>query len=168
MKNGASILVVEDAGIIAQAMKSILEEKGYVVLTAHDAQAASLLLDNANNCFDLIITDLDLGAGPDGWDVAFKARGTNANIPVIYLTGSPIGEWLMDAPKSLIMQKPVTAESVTKAVDMFAERIAGHHKSCLSNSIESLQFRLNHEKDFNRALALETKEEAKRQALRPT
>lgn len=164
MKEGASILVVEDAVIIAEAMKSVLEDKGYLVFTAHDAEEASKTLNDPCNNVDLIITDLNLGAGPSGWDVACRARSVDATIPVIYLTGAPLDDWLTDAPKSLLMQKPVTAEGVAKAVAMFADRLGENHKSCLSNKVESLHFRVSYLEESNRRLVQAAKEEALRQS----
>lgn len=80
----ASILVVEDEGIVAQEIKSRLEKSGYTVCgVAHDGETA--LAHTASMQPDLILMDIRLKGEMDGIEAAGQIRD-RFNIPVVYLT----------------------------------------------------------------------------------
>ena len=80
----ATILVVEDEGIVAQEIKSRLQKAGYTVCAvAHDGQTA---IDNAGEMQpDLVLMDIRLKGEMDGIDAAGVIRD-RFNLPVVYLT----------------------------------------------------------------------------------
>jgi PAS domain S-box-containing protein len=84
---GASkkILLVEDEAIIALGEKRILERHGYnvtVAATGEKAVAAALAADAS---FDLILMDVDLGAGIDGPEAAAQILAQR-EIPIVFLS----------------------------------------------------------------------------------
>ena len=80
----ASILVVEDEGIVAQEIKSRLEKSGYSVCgVVHDGERA--VSDAENLKPDLVLMDIRLKGEMDGIEAAGRIR-ERCNIPVIYLT----------------------------------------------------------------------------------
>ncbi len=79
------LLLVEDEALIASNGKKSLEEYGYTVFIAMDADEAVLTV-NSNN-IDLILMDIDLGQGKtDGIKTAARIL-KNYDIPVIFLSG---------------------------------------------------------------------------------
>lgn len=84
------ILVVDDDKGIAQGVQSMLQRRGYRVRLAQHAEAA---LEAIADCRpDLIISDLEMGAGMSGLDLAAKLRGDDATrtIPFILATAASI------------------------------------------------------------------------------
>lgn len=79
-----TILLVEDEALIAlnEAMK--LKSFGYEVHTAHDADEAVLMAEE-NHKIDLVLMDIDLGAGTDGAEAAERILGIR-NLPIVFLT----------------------------------------------------------------------------------
>lgn len=80
----ATILVVEDEGIVAQEIKSRLEKAGYSVCgVAHEGQRAVADAEKLNP--DLVLMDIRLKGQMDGIEAAGLIR-ERFNIPVVYLT----------------------------------------------------------------------------------
>jgi len=79
------ILVVDDDIKIVRLVRAYLEQAGYHVLTAHDGNAAMLLIRQERP--DLVVLDLMM-PGRDGWDVTRIVRGDEAlaATPIIMLT----------------------------------------------------------------------------------
>jgi CheY-like chemotaxis protein len=81
-----TILVVEDDNIVRMLIVDVLEELEYTVLEAADAAEALVVLNNAEQTIDLMMTDLGL---PDmnGKDLANRAREIRPDIPVLFASG---------------------------------------------------------------------------------
>jgi CheY-like chemotaxis protein len=80
----ASILVVEDEGIVAQEIKSRLKKSGYAVCAvAHDGRTAIAQAGEMRP--DLVLMDIRLKGEMDGIEAAGLIRD-RFNIPVVYLT----------------------------------------------------------------------------------
>ncbi len=80
----ATILVVEDEGIVAQEIKSRLEKAGYrVCAVAHDGQTAVARAGEMRPA--LALMDIRLKGDMDGIEAAGLIRD-RFNIPVVYLT----------------------------------------------------------------------------------
>jgi len=64
-----------------------------------------------------MVTDVNLGAGPTGWDVAAKAREMIPTLPVIYVTGDSGHHWPSHGvPQSVIITKPFAAAQIVVAL----------------------------------------------------
>ena len=80
----ATILVVEDEGIVAQEIQSRLEKAGYAVCgVAHDGDTAVVHAETMHP--DLVLMDIRLKGEMDGIEAAGLIR-ERCNIPVVYLT----------------------------------------------------------------------------------
>ena len=80
----ATILVVEDEGILAQEIKSRLEKSGYsVCAVAHDGRTAITHAEEMRP--DLVLMDIKLKGEMDGIETAGVIRD-RFNLPVVYLT----------------------------------------------------------------------------------
>ncbi|MEY4582226.1 MAG: hypothetical protein RL701_6929 [Pseudomonadota bacterium] len=80
----ARLLIVEDERAIQLALSSLLRKEGYTVESASTGEQALTLL--REQAFDLVISDLALGAGPSGMDVLEAAKSARPRIPVVLIT----------------------------------------------------------------------------------
>ena len=85
-----SVLIAEDAPAARDALRVLLEERGYRVTAAADGREALALLETLDPAPDVMIVDLRMPA-LDGFAVrdAQKKRKELAQVPVIALTGHP-------------------------------------------------------------------------------
>jgi CheY-like chemotaxis protein len=153
MEATASILLVEDVKRLADEMRKALEGRGFAVTVASDGNEACAVLAAPGSAFTALITDLDLGPGPNGWDVARAARTQNADVVVIYVTGGDGAEWAAGGvPGSLILRKPFTATQIVRAVNTFDERLAREAAESNLEEIAVLHTRLDTVEEANRRL----------------
>jgi CheY-like chemotaxis protein len=66
------ILAVDDEPAITRALSRLLRPMGHVVTTAESAEQALERLDV--DAFDVIVSDLGMGAGMNGWELADQVR----------------------------------------------------------------------------------------------
>ncbi len=65
-----------------------LQSLGYSVVTAFDANDALQRLTTEHKSFDLVITDVMMPGGINGyWELGQKIRRTRPHIPVLFVTG---------------------------------------------------------------------------------
>ncbi|KRB82834.1 hypothetical protein ASE00_12505 [Sphingomonas sp. Root710] len=119
MDRAQRVLHVEDEPLIRMLVAEDLEEAGYAVeMAASGSQAISILQQSASS-FDAVITDIRLGDGPDGWQVAKVARGLNPALPVIYMTGDSAALAVAHAvPEGIVLQKPHCRAELLAALDL--------------------------------------------------
>jgi PAS domain S-box-containing protein len=80
-----TILLVDDDAALLKVQKKQLETLGYNVLTAANGNAAVEIVSARKEPIDLILMDIELGAGLDGTDAA-KEILKDHDIPVIFLS----------------------------------------------------------------------------------
>jgi DNA-binding response OmpR family regulator len=111
------LLLVEDEALVAEALQVDLEEGGYQVVLADDGQAALEAIDSNLHDFAGVITDIRIGAGPDGWDVARRGREVKPTVVVVYITGDSAADWAAKGvPNSIVLQKPFADAQLVIAV----------------------------------------------------
>lgn len=81
------VLVVEDESIIVLDVEHSLVAAGFEVVPAVNGANAIAAFDDSPERFGALVTDIRLGRGPNGWDVARHVRGIISNLPVIYVSG---------------------------------------------------------------------------------
>jgi CheY-like chemotaxis protein len=107
------ILVVEDDALIREFVVEALREEGYIVI--HAANGEEALAWCGRQAADVLITDVKLPGGIDGWQIAERCREHDPALPVIYATGfSPVAP--RPVPGSLTLQKPYRPEDIVRAV----------------------------------------------------
>jgi DNA-binding response OmpR family regulator len=110
------LLLVEDEPLIRTSLAAALEEGGYGVFEAGDAVEAVAQLDNEKTVAGLV-TDIRLGSGMSGWEVARHARQRNPGIAVVYMSGDSAADWTAEGvPNSVMLQKPFAMAQVTTAI----------------------------------------------------
>ena len=116
MRTSLLVVVVEDEPLILEMVREALEEAGFEVLSATSSGSAEEKIEAADEIVGLI-TDVRLGRGPDGWELARTVRSSRPNLPVVYMTGDSAGEWsAQGVPRSLIVQKPFAVGQVVAAL----------------------------------------------------
>ncbi|MCL4683741.1 sigma-54 dependent transcriptional regulator [Myxococcota bacterium] len=92
------VLVVEDEAAIRLALTGLLGREGYEVHPAvSGADALEKLLGDP---FDLVLTDLALGAGPSGMDVLRATKQNRPETPVVMITAHGSEKIAVEAIKS--------------------------------------------------------------------
>src|SRR5256885_2066657 len=78
------ILVVEDDSAIRKTLVDSFTREGHRVLAVADGRAA---IDHATtDRYDMVLLDIALGSGPDGYEVCRTLRERRNVVPVIMLT----------------------------------------------------------------------------------
>ena len=83
------VLVVEDECLIRMLVCNLLEEAGYACIEAASAIEALALLDSKLCRPALLVTDFNLGPGPNGQTLAREAVSRIPGLPVVFMTGNP-------------------------------------------------------------------------------
>jgi CheY-like chemotaxis protein len=116
MSTVPSILVVENEALIRMELVHTLVAGGYTVSECGDGASAMAQID-ASHDLQGLISDIRLGKGPDGWEVAHHARRKFPNLAVVYVTGDNFSNWSAEGvPKSLILQKPYAEAQLMNAI----------------------------------------------------
>jgi CheY-like chemotaxis protein len=117
MTGSGFVLVVEDELLIQDLVQRMLEDAGYAVETATTGAEALERLDARGPQFSGLVTDINLGAPPNGWDVARRARELNQALAVLYVSGDSAHGWAAHGvPRSLLVQKPFTCAEIVVAL----------------------------------------------------
>lgn len=110
------ILVVEDEPLIRLVMSEALAEGGYTVLDAENGNRALELIEGAE-LLRGVVTDVRMGSGPNGWEIAQHAREKFPGLAVVYVTGDSMTEWTANGvPLSAALQKPFASAELVAAL----------------------------------------------------
>jgi DNA-binding response OmpR family regulator len=78
------ILVVDDESDLREQLRRAFTREGHRVVSVADGPSA---LDRATtDSFDVVLLDVGLGGGPDGYDVCRELRARHNTVPIIMLT----------------------------------------------------------------------------------
>ena len=86
--NTGAILVVEDESMILLDIETALQEAGFEVVGARSGAEAIVAFDLEPDRFLALLSDIRLGAGPSGREVARHLRNAKPSIPVVYVSGA--------------------------------------------------------------------------------
>jgi two-component system nitrate/nitrite response regulator NarL len=81
----AKVLVIEDDHFIRSTLSSLLSHKAFEVVGSVATAQEALLVQQKSNPH-VVISDLDLGTGPNGIDIVSAMRRQNPTLGVILLT----------------------------------------------------------------------------------
>src|SRR3978361_582888 len=112
MGSRSRLLLVEDDVALRETLGDALDDLGFEVVVACSGAQALAVLDAGAAEFKEVVTDIDLGAGPDGWDVGRRARERVDDMPVVYMSGNDDNnnkEWQSKGvANSVFIAKPFT------------------------------------------------------------
>jgi CheY-like chemotaxis protein len=113
-----TILVVEDEPTVLMFLEEALEESGYAVVSARSGGEALNILGGGLHDFAVLVADIRIGDGLDGWEIARCAREIIADLPIVYVTGDSAISWSDEGvPHSLLLQKPFDRAQIVGAIE---------------------------------------------------
>ncbi|MFV1978877.1 MAG: ATP-binding protein [Myxococcota bacterium] len=86
--HGECVLLVDDDDLVLLMITRMLESLGYAVKPAKSAQEALCVLD-ATPKVDLLMTDIMLGSGRSGPELAREVESRRPDLPVLFVSGFP-------------------------------------------------------------------------------
>ena len=119
---GCSILVVEDDPNVRMVLDELLHDQGLDVWVAPDDLTAYQVLSQEAGRFSMLLTDINLGAGSDGFDIARRARCLNAAIEVIFISGFPIDPKRFASEGGVFLAKPLDLRVLAEMVQAVANK----------------------------------------------
>ena len=126
MDKALSVLLIEDERLILELVREALEEAGFQVHAMPSGAAARDWLDCNGAVMTGLLTDVRLGPGPDGWDLARHARRLRPDVPVVYMTADSGAHWRAEGvPHSVLLQKPFATRQVVIALSALLNEAEG-------------------------------------------
>jgi two-component system, response regulator PdtaR len=113
-----TIVIVEDDILANEHLEFILQQAGYVVLSATSADEAAELLEDREDV-RLIVTDINLPGTVNGLKLAATAKAQQPDMNVIIVTGYSAPKNDEIPPGSLFIPKPYNARKMIEAVRHF-------------------------------------------------
>jgi CheY-like chemotaxis protein len=121
------ILVVEDEPLLLDTVVAELEDRDFTVAGVSGGSEALDLLDRRP--FDVLLTDIRLPGGIDGWTIATQARQRFPGIAIVYMSGyAP--EPARAVPLGVLLQKPFAIDALVTALREALQSRAGDVPRC--------------------------------------
>jgi two-component system, cell cycle sensor histidine kinase and response regulator CckA len=114
-----TVLVIEDEDGVRNLLRTLLRLSGYEVLACQDGPEAVDLMEARGGTLHLVITDVNLGAGMDGFEAAACLRARQPDLKVLYISGrveADAGERPGIGPADRFLPKPFTPRGFAEAV----------------------------------------------------
>lgn len=112
------ILIVEDDPLVLLAGTDILEEAGYVVLQASDADEAIVLLE-AHPEIRIVFTDIEMPGSMDGMKLAAFVRDRWPPVEIIITSGRVPSHDVALPARGLFLPKPYRPHELTDRIKSF-------------------------------------------------
>jgi len=110
------VLFVDDNFLFNLDTREFLQGLGVSVEPAYCAAAAFEAIDRGRR-LSALVTDIDLGPGPDGFEVARYARAAYPELPVVYISGTREAGYAQEGvPGSEFIGKPLQPSQVAEAL----------------------------------------------------
>ncbi len=120
------ILFIDDDDAFRQVTTDVLDHLGYRVQAVNSMSDAMRALRTTG--FDLVLSDLCISGDKDGLLILDFLNSMGIEVPVIFITGSGYGEWLVAEARSRrkvgFLQKPVTMSQLAGSIESLCSRQA--------------------------------------------
>jgi CheY-like chemotaxis protein len=113
-----SLLVVDDEKEIINIVTDILRAQGYKVYAASDGEQALKVL-NQHPDIDILLSDVVMPGGINGYELAEQARSKHSNIKVLLSSGYTAKAMKIDDKKNVqysLLKKPYKSQDLVKKV----------------------------------------------------
>ena len=116
------LLLVEDDELVRDTVALMLEEEGFEVIEAAGAAEALRLVRDGLDA-PVIVTDVDLGAGPSGADLADALHRLRPHVRIIFITGrlTSLDNRILDE-REAILPKPFEICALARMVKEMTSR----------------------------------------------
>lgn len=115
------VLLVEDEPQVAELTSEALADAGFSVTVALDDRAAYSTLEREARSFAAVVTDINLGRGVTGFDIARRARQLNSAIKVVYISGQGPHAEKFGVAGALMVEKPYEPRDLAERVALLLE-----------------------------------------------
>ena len=116
------LLLVEDDALVRMTVALMLEDDGFGVVEASTAEEALRLMRGGLQA-PVMVTDVDLGAGWNGMELADQLRAVSPEMVIVFITGrvaSLAGRAL--GPREAVLPKPFEGAELARLVRSMVER----------------------------------------------
>ena len=122
MSDAVRVLVVEDEALIASFVEDALSDGGFEACSVHSGEEAmSTFCDGREGC-RVLLTDINLGDGISGWELARQIREITPDFPVLYMTSASAPDWKSrGVDGSVLIQKPFALAQLAAAVSQLLD-----------------------------------------------
>ncbi len=111
------ILLIEDESLILMDIETALIDEGFEVVTANNGTRAIQAFDADPSRIDGVVSDINLGKGPSGWDIGHHIRQAIPAMPMVYVSGDSSHEWeAQGVPNSVMVPKPYVHSQILTAL----------------------------------------------------
>lgn len=120
----ALILLIEDDPVISELIGTSLQEHGYRVLIAVNAQSAEQMAAAHSGEIDAIVSDVLLADGDSGPDVVEKIGQIQGPMPTLFMSGHTLEYWsrIYQFPdQSILLQKPFKQERLFECIEQMID-----------------------------------------------
>lgn len=122
-----SILVVEDEALLRELIGSTLQERGFEVATAGSPSEAIEQFRSLDP--DGVVMDIDLGPGPNGFDLAERFVESGTGVSIVFLTNLPdprfAGRGPDDVPEGIAYLRKSAVRDVDGLIDTLDATMRG-------------------------------------------
>jgi DNA-binding NtrC family response regulator len=116
------VLLIEDDALLRMVLADRLAEDGIDVHGLANAEDALILL-GAGQVPDVLVTDIRLGGGLSGFDLAEVARARHPEVGVILISGAPTAEMRQRLRRrEIFLAKPFQPEALAAAIRQAAAK----------------------------------------------
>ena len=116
------VLLIEDDELVRSALSETLDGNGFEVDGLANAEDALILL-GAGQVPDVLVTDIRLGGGLSGFDLAEVARAKHPEVGVILISGTHLEDMRHRLQRrEIFLEKPFQPEALAAAIRQAAAK----------------------------------------------
>ena len=119
------ILFVEDDFLLNFSSCEFIRDRGIRVIEASSALSAANVIDRLGY-LSALVSDIDLGEGENGFDIARRARAAYPGLPVVFVSGTAVSRHAAEGVEgSIFISKPYHPRQIVEALRALAnEKVA--------------------------------------------
>jgi CheY-like chemotaxis protein len=119
LRNGTTVLLVEDDELMLGLTRQLLEDHGYTILPASDGKSALEIAQTHSGSIDLLLTDVVM-RGMSGPELVSRLNVSHPTLRFVFMSGYT-GELISDhelVDRGIpILEKPFTRATLLKTLD---------------------------------------------------
>ncbi len=109
------VLLAEDDTAVRTLAAAVLQEEHFYVIQACDGDEA-LRVGRSRETIHLLLTDVEMGDGPNGIEVGSRILAERPGLPVLVMSGFPGSETIAAEKGMPFLAKPFTPDSLIQRV----------------------------------------------------